>query len=126
MTDATMWPDVLPGWFLIRAEKDGGIMKSGQYGLGRCNDPDIVWTGPPQIDPPEDEDNQWSRWATDARACLTPAMRVHPMVGWRLVEAAKAAGYSLEEHGDLDLWLWDHLGKHMKRNEGVFHGEATR
>ena len=33
--------EVLPGWYLIRARRDGDIMKVGDWGMIQCNDPTI-------------------------------------------------------------------------------------
>lgn len=122
-TDSLIWSQVLTGWSLMWAQKDGRHMSKRQFGLVRLNDPDVIWSGPPQIEPCEDEDNQWSKWAIEARE-FGAALELPPEIGWALTEACRQAGFKPSEHGILHYWLWDHLAKEMKRrwptnNEGV-------
>lgn len=48
--------EVLPGWILIRARKDDykddpTEMAAGDWGLLRCNDPEIIWNVMPMLAP---------------------------------------------------------------------------
>jgi len=62
---------VFPGIFLVRATEDGMQMKKGDWGLVRCNDPDVFWSKDPEKDPcwdlsDEEVDNseagEWVKW----------------------------------------------------------------
>ena len=118
-TDCVMWRDVLPGWALIRARRDGRLMVAGQYGLLRSNDPDFVWDGAPQIEPPDD--GLFGEWSIGVRG-FDSVLRLRPEVGWDLVEAATRCGYYRHSHGSLAYWLWDHMAKRMKQGWPVHHG----
>lgn len=50
--------EILPGWFLVQAKKDGtkGEMKAGMHGLVQCNDPDFRFKTKPYPDPLRDLD----------------------------------------------------------------------
>lgn len=121
VTSCVVWRDVLPGWTLMRAQKDGNIMEAGQYGLLRCNDPDAVWTGAPQIEPPEGRPSEWGDYV-DGIGEFKEALVLRPEVGWELTKAAMERGYSSDEHGLLSFWLWDHLAKCMKQSWPRHHG----
>ncbi len=123
MTDAVLWSQVLPGWTLMRAREDSSNTKAGQYGLLRSNNPDVVWSSPPEIEPTEDVDgcDTWGTWALSARD-FEALLRLRPEVGWSLVEAARGAGYDQQAHGSLAFWLWDHLAKCMKKGWPKHHG----
>lgn len=43
--------EVLPGYALVRATKDGWMMRKGDWGLVRMNDPDYWWSKTPVEDP---------------------------------------------------------------------------
>jgi hypothetical protein len=105
----------------MRAHQDGNMMSAGQYGLLRSNDPDVVWSGSPEIEPPEDEHDQWLKWAVGPRA-FESTLILRPEVGWDLVEAATRCGYDRGEHGSLAYWLWDHMAKRMKQGWPRHHG----
>jgi len=46
--------EVFPGWYLVRARRDGHFMKKAQWGLVRQNDPEFYWDITP-IDDDSDE-----------------------------------------------------------------------
>lgn len=127
------WYNVIPGYTLIRAQRDGSFMKAGQWGLVECNDPTYVWDDEPWPHPTfgmtdDEEDAYWratpggryapssyeeqieafqddiSRFAEGEGAPATPEM------GHKLVEACIKAGWTRERHDRIAEWLWSHLG----------------
>ena len=49
---ALLWHNpVVPGFYLIKAQKDGWYIKKDWYGLVDCNDPDFVFSIVPEKDP---------------------------------------------------------------------------
>lgn len=125
-TECLIWRQVVPGWFLIHAQKDGDVMKRGQFGLGRMNGPDFIFDQPPEVEPPcsdvDDYKKEWKTWSACARI-FHDGLRSDPVTGWALVNACEKAGYGVEKDGSrVGFWLFDHLGKHMKATKGVFHG----
>lgn len=60
---ALMWNgEVVPGYRLIQAQKDGMYMKAGWYGLVECNDPDFIFSANPTKEPCADlSDEAWEQ-----------------------------------------------------------------
>lgn len=119
----SLWENALPGWHLGRAEKNGRLMKLGDYGLFRSDspmEPAFVWGAKPAPDPdPEDklEDAEaWARWAGQAEI-LEKALVGSPVNGWRLVQSAIMSGWKLGEfhqrHPRFAHWLFDALGREV-------------
>ena len=114
------------GWTLMRATKDGHIMKAGQWGVAMGDDPSIVWTNTPIIDPCPDSDIDYGSddigaWREFDREVETfrDAINCTPNVGYDLVSAAITAGYSRDEDGWLEFWLFDYLAKFIANNPTV-------
>lgn len=129
-TDAISFHNVLEGWTMIQARRDSGhMMKAKQFGLLRCNDPDIVWDECPEPDPtdgiPDEEvtDEQhdlWNKWMKKVQTFHTN-LKMEPSVAHELVEAAIKAGYKKDESGYFSMWLFNHLGKIVKTKQPAHH-----
>lgn len=126
----------LPGIGLVRATKDGWLMKNGDWGLVHVNDPDYWWSATPVEDPfyglTDDEINKLPASVgdsfdaacdqiDDALAGRGPSMldkdcHAYPRFddAMRLYEAAKQAGYEQSTHGRFAAWLCHHLAVFLK------------
>lgn len=126
-TAALHFGEPLPGWFLMRARRDGNHWKKGEWGMVESNDPNFRWTTTPTPDPlfRIDDDEEQAAWFK-ANPKGTPgyertmayppedlkqALRMGPASGYRLVAAAIKKGYVVDESGDFDAWLFAYLGE---------------
>jgi hypothetical protein len=116
---------VLPGYFLVRATKDGRIMKKDDWGLVQCNDPDFIWSITPVCDPddglsdeqvdelPDDKNRYTSYWS--AAKNLSKALNLGSFDNCvRLGEAMKKAGWVSWDVGYGTYWLCNHIAKFLK------------
>lgn len=131
-TDAVSYGEPLPGWYLMRAQRDGMTWKAQEWGLVECNDPTFVWSATPTPDPvwgmTDEEEEAWfnSRLEGDPelkRASLvglseldffTAFRSCRPNTGYRLIVAAMARGYDPETSGDFCHWFFAYLGEWLK------------
>jgi len=114
--------EVLPGWFLIRARREGTEMKVGQWGLVECNGPTFVWTTTPKPDPTvglteKQEREFWASLTEEQKKAeiaregdFDDALVCNPFTGYKLVKAAMKKGYRRNTHGHLSSWLFHYLG----------------
>lgn len=111
----------IPGWWFVRATVDGMIMKAGDWGLVRCNDPDFVWDFIPWPEPEEGIDEQLeSDWFEDWIR-FDQALECRPEIGWELVNACIKAGYDPKNDGAVGAWLFNHLGEWLKTKKPFSH-----
>lgn len=126
MTDCITWPDLLPGWALIRAQKDGRLMKAGDWGLVESNDPAVVFKTAPMADPlagMSDEEidrlaqdsEQWQAHINYFKAVdgFRRELTMPPRAGKRLVDASEAVGFDDRSDGFFDAWLFDRMGRRV-------------
>lgn len=123
MTEARHVECPLPGFFLAQATKPYHGVEVGQWMLGRCNDPDIVFTEAPMPDPTEGiDDGQMNGMDLETgRAYQRFLKRVDTLqadfvipveVGFEIYEAASRVGYNPILHGsNIVYWLTNLLGK---------------
>lgn len=139
---------VLPGYGLIRAAKDGWLMKNGDWGLVHINDPDYWWGATPVEDAfyglsdeeldklPETAKNDAFDTAVeqidDALSGRSPSMLEKDSYAYprfddamRLYEAAKQAGYDRERDGRFAAWLCHHLAVFLKTAK-IYEDEDQR
>lgn len=111
--DPEYFGEPLPGWYLMRARKDGDLLEIGDWALVQCNDPDVYWTGTPEIDPNSYSDDGDVVYPSDS--FLDALYSQHVSVGYNLVNSALTVGYS---HGRMSFchWLWQHLAEHIRDN----------
>ena len=128
-TEAAFFGEPIPGWYLMRATKDGIKWKSGEWGLVFRNDPDLYWTSTPTPSAlfniqDEDEQEAWLQankgtpeyvrvWMEVPHDFAT-AFMMEPGLGYDLVTAAMKRGYDPETSGDFTTWFFDLLGEHLK------------
>ena len=120
--------EVLPGWSLVRATRDGLWMKADDWGLVRMNDPDFVWSTVLVPAPHEANDAHLDVLMKDptvkaqdddfmaAYLNFDEAMRkgCYPTTGWELVHACRESGYDKERSGaNVLMWLADHIGRFL-------------
>lgn len=115
VTEATDHGEVLPGWILIRATRDGNIMQADQWGLVSGNDPDYFWSVTPRPEPHE-QSAEWSAWSREALE-FEKALMADPATGYLLHSAAGQAGYVPEGGSRFGFWLFRRLGDHLAKRE---------
>ena len=122
---------VIPGYYLIQARRDGNLMKKGQWGLVHCNDPDVVWSARPDIDPSIGQEENADpipgeiTWI-DSMASAEEEVEnscAYIMNGWRLIESCRKAGYDPDKNGcRFFAWLFHRLGEYVRENPPIHHG----
>jgi hypothetical protein len=124
LVEAETLAEVLPRWWVARAMKTyKGEWEEGEYGLVRCNDPDLIWDGEPRPDPSfgrtdeeveAETDEQWrdaEAWLREASEFCNSLRTTGGMYRlWELVQDAKAYGYDRDEHGSFEYWLFHQMG----------------
>jgi hypothetical protein len=110
---------VIGNFFLVRATQDGSMMKTGEFGLLRCNDPDFIFKQMPEVDPDpegEIEDNdhffEWMEKAQNFREQLLE-LDAGLKASYDLVKGCYDAGYK-DEDGCLEYWLFNYLAQFVK------------
>lgn len=137
-TDAMNYGEVMPDWFLMRAQKDGNTWKAGQWGLVSCNDPSFTWTSTPTPNPAFglDDEAEEALWRANehneiGRRIVSTEMpedfkaafaEMSPLMGYDLVRAAMERGYDPKTSGDLHWWLYDWFGEFLKTAVPRHHG----
>lgn len=113
--------EIVPGLLLTRATKDSSHgWKAGQFGLVRCNDPDLVWTTIPIPDPmegmtdeqiealPHDQALDWCSEAAKFKDEVKGQLDMNTTL--QIAERCIAAGYNSKEDGFLEYWLFHRMG----------------
>lgn len=137
--DPLSYGEVIPGWILMRARRDGIRWRKDDWGLVCSNDPTFTWTSTPTPCPlfcmPDEEDQMaWfdaqPEGSPDVERALayTPddfkkAFMMDPGLGYDLVVAAMTCGYDPNDGGDFHAWFFDHIGEHLKTATGTGHAE---
>lgn len=104
----TICEDLLPGWALVVATKDGDMMKAGDYGLIEINDPTFIISKDFKPVPDftydmsdEEFDNlsedEYTRWVDISMVYRNIGLDLmcDPETGHRLVSDGAKAGYEL-------------------------------
>ncbi len=110
VANAHVWIDILPGWWLVRAHKDGNEMKAGQWGLLHCNDPSLILT----TDPRTNEHDR--RCASEVFTGIRGQVPSH--VWFKILDAAKSVGYDKEQQPILEYWLIARICGRVKESLG--------
>lgn len=126
VADTKNYCEPIPGWLLVRAQKDGNYMKKDDWGLVECNDPTFLFKTTPWIDPVhnwtddqinalQSDDPQYilmDKWLDDMCQFQDELNKCNAGIdaGWRLIEACKKAGYDPSNDGSCANWLFHHLG----------------
>lgn len=119
--DTIFFGSPLPGWFLVRATRDGWFMKKDDWGLVRSNDPDFYWQATPLPDPykgfTDEEVNASKILDKDflkAYEEFWPKLEGSALAGYKLVRACEQMGYEEKVHGSVEWWLFDFLGRYLQ------------
>ena len=125
-TNAVLWDEIVPGWALMLARRDGTEMKAGQWGLVRCNDPDVIFSQTPMTDPfagMTDEEIDCTVLGSElfeaanefdsGFAKFSVALKFDPWVGHELIKAGISAGFDRERDGSFAFWLFHRLGQRL-------------
>ena len=123
--------DVLPGWTLIRARRQGYDMKVGQWGLLTMNSPDFIWTSTPKPDPTwgmsEEEEDKYNKEHPGESGCL-PEDFTDAFINldnvFQLGQACIKAGFDPNGEIKLSYWLWNYLGCWIRDNDPTTSEDA--
>jgi hypothetical protein len=110
VANAHAWIDILPGWWLVRAHKDGNEMRAGQWGLMHCNDPSLILATDPRTAEHEDCCAHEMFTGLDGR-------QIYSGYWFSILEAAKTVGYGNDD-GTLESWLMQRICKLVSENLG--------
>jgi hypothetical protein len=92
----TLIRNVIPGWHLLRATRNGDYMEKGDWGLVNINDPAFYWkTIPVCSDSPS-----FNR----VKCEIEEALQSTPDIMFRFCEDLKKSGYTIEQ-GNIAAWL---------------------
>jgi len=116
----TLKTDIIPGYFLMRGRIHHDDWPKGYYALVRRDDPDYIWENKPIPEPQKYKGwySKWKKWAKLAEEfekCLVSC----PELGYDLQKACMRVGYRPKTSGRLGYWLFNHLGKQLKRSAYV-------
>lgn len=103
--------EVLPGWFLIRARRQGSMMEVGDWGMVQCNDPTFVWSSTPKMT--KEEFDGFVYLPED----FEESLYMYVTNGYDLLISAIKVGYNREEHGRFSQWLFWHLSEYIRNTE---------
>lgn len=108
LTNAISFGEVLPGYFLMRARRNGIDWKQGEWGLVEANDPTFTWVSTPTtancddvIGPPDD---------------FYEAFDCTPREGYALTMAAIQKGYDPKETS-FQNWFFKYLERYLATAE---------
>ena len=143
MAETDLWENVLPGWHLVRANKDGRVMEKGDWGLVIQNDPTFVFETTPIKDPTAKmTDKEIDALPKDsplhdrAELFLETSRKIMiemneylsleypiedfpcvPLNVWsELYKAIEAAGYKKETYSDAAYWLCNYLAEYLEQH----------
>lgn len=136
------WPitfgEVLEGFHLMRARRDGNDWLKGEWALIECNDPSYTWKTTPTPNPvfgmSDDEEEtyletldksspEYKRATRYGNGDFNDAFYGTPREGYTLVTAAMKKGYNFKEHGQFEYWFFDYLGEFLKTAEAEDTGD---
>ncbi|MFA6235559.1 MAG: hypothetical protein WC824_15425 [Bacteroidota bacterium] len=127
--DAIEYGEIVPGWTLIRAKRDGLEMKTDQWGLVWQNGPSFIWTPDPKEDPcegrSEDEiDNFTTEQDAETEIFMDLAetfmteIRHSQGADFRMIErlvlSCREAGWD-ESCETIELWLFSRMGRVIQK-----------
>lgn len=108
----------IPGWTLVRATVDGDMMKAGEWGLVRSNDPEFIWSTSPWSEPPENSNkDREDAWFDDAIK-FNDELVSNPEVGYNIVSASLKVGFNPVEQR-FGFWLFGFLGQWVENHKPI-------
>ena len=109
--------EVLPGWFLIRATKDGMLMNAGEFGLVQTNSPAFTFSQVPEVEDASISDGHELLWFAKAGVFESELMKDASFDEVCLLgKACYDAGYTTDS-GFMYMWLFNHLGEIINKME---------
>jgi hypothetical protein len=100
--------DVIPGWHLLRATRNGDYMEKYDWGLVNINDPAFYWKSPPVYS----DSPSFNRIKCE----IEEALESTPDIMFRFCEALKEAGYTIEQ-GNIAAWLTHRMASALNQCE---------
>lgn len=125
LADAEYVGEVVPGWYLSVARQDGGGMRTGDYGLTRCNGPEIIipaalrpiadplfGLSDEQVDILSDEEFEQKNYPFTSRMVeiVKECLWLQPSAGHELFEACVQAGFDYSQ-GGMEAFLVHKMGE---------------
>lgn len=145
IAETEFYGEVLPGYYLTRATKDGWWLKAGDWCLVICNDPEFSFHTMPIKDPFDgmtDEQvdatskEEMKRFDDFVEVCNTIGVEIAQSVlnkepFWalhiygKLYVAMEKAGFSSEKDGDPTMWLCHRIAAFIEAHPTPWkHGEV--
>jgi len=132
-TDSYGETEVLPGYYLSRATRDGLWMEDGDWGLVECNDPTFIFQTTPVKDPQHGmSDEQINALPKEEFGKFDEFVDVSEKMGreiagsardefaidqlGRLYTAMCKAGFNPDTDGRASMWLCHHLACFIEAN----------
>lgn len=108
--------EISKGFCLVKATRDGFEMKRGDYGIVRCNDPDIIFPESlkPFPDPSfekEGDDSELSMKFIDLVEEFSKYLIGNLDFGHDFYMSCEESGYEPGKHGYIDWWIVHRIGE---------------
>lgn len=123
--------EICRGFCLVKATQDGFEMKKGDYGIVRCNDPDIIFPESlkPFPDPSfekEDDDSELSMKFVDLVVEFGKYLVGNLAFGHEFYTSCMESGYDPDKHGHVDWWVVHKIGKLIYEFDKYMEGFKNR
>ena len=117
LAEAVSYGEVIPGLWVSRAIKTVDHWSKDQVGLVFMNDPSFIFESEPKVMPDEEEQfDAWTKWCDYTEGIFMDALGFSDITSIvLLIEACKKAGWNQDEHGRLDFWLMEKVGKILEK-----------
>lgn len=129
LTEAeVIFEDILPGYCLMLAKKEGQHWHTGEYALVRMDNTDFSWPGKPLVNPlagmsdqeinalPENGVLQEFENYVNLIDQVEPHFRIDPVLGYQFVKVCMQDGYDPQKHGEnIVFWLINHIARKLEQ-----------
>lgn len=104
LTNPISFGEIIPGFFLMRARRDGYDWKKGEWGLVEANDPTFIFRITPQINDDVDP--------IDLIEFRNEFYGCYPDTGYAFCNACKDAGWDSQKMNVYD-WFYNHIAQYI-------------
>lgn len=120
-TESEFWGEIISGWHLVRATKDGVTMKSGDWGLAECNDPVFIFSTTPIKYPSDSLTNKevlvFESICSEIEEQMGNSIGKGKLRSWgKLYEAIQENGYTTDD-GSPMMWLCNYIANYIEDHE---------
>jgi hypothetical protein len=109
--------EFIKGWHLVRARKNGRVMKKRDWGLVRANDPEFIFSTIPVKD--HDSDSKHNKFL-DELVKFIPEIKNTPGMGYKLVEAFTSQNKYKRTDPYFEYFLFDYLAKFIQKAKASY------